>query len=205
MRATPATPAATHAPYEAKDRLKRPWLPLEHRRQGLVYPTAGLHRPLEAEFAWLKDNAYQQRAAVVQFERLGAGSVFGSAWRADAPPTLIDHDHDRFTNRRLLGVQTAQARKVRIGERMILTAIHKTAVIDPVVVQPLGLQGDEQADLSVHGGLDKTVYALPQRTLRLWRDQRARGRCRQPGRCPALGNDGENPEPARTAGGRCLG
>ena len=75
--------------------------------------------------------------------------------------------------RRLLGVQTAQARKVRIGERMILTAIHKTAVIGPVVVQPLGLQGDEQADLSVHGGLDKAVYAYPSEHYAFWRDQRA--------------------------------
>lgn len=74
----------------------------------------------------------------------------------------------------LLGVQTAQARKVMISGRAILTAIHKTAVAEPVTVQPLGLQGDEQADLSVHGGLDKAVYAYPSEHYAFWRDQRER-------------------------------
>ena len=75
--------------------------------------------------------------------------------------------------RTLLGVQMAQARKVRIGERLILTAIHKTAVAGPVAVQPLGLLGDEQADLSVHGGLDKAVYAYPSEHYAFWKAQRA--------------------------------
>ena len=44
----------------------------------------------------------------------------------------------------------------------MLSAIGKTAVTGPVAVMPLGLLGDEQADLSVHGGLDKAVYAYPQ-------------------------------------------
>jgi len=74
----------------------------------------------------------------------------------------------------LLGVQTAQARKVMISGRAILTAIHKTAVAEPVAVQPLGLLGDEQADLSVHGGLDKAVYAYPSEHYAFWRDQRER-------------------------------
>jgi MOSC domain-containing protein YiiM len=72
----------------------------------------------------------------------------------------------------LLGVQTAQARKVMISGRAILTAIHKTTVAEPVAVQPLGLLGDEQADLSVHGGLDKAVYAYPSEHYAFWRDQR---------------------------------
>lgn len=73
----------------------------------------------------------------------------------------------------LLGVQTASARKVRIGERLILTAIHKTAATGSLRVQPLGLEGDEQADLSVHGGLDKAVYAYPSEHYGFWREQRA--------------------------------
>jgi len=40
-------------------------------------------------------------------------------------------------------------------------------------VQPLGLQGDEQADLSVHGGLDKAVYAYPSEHYPFWQAQRA--------------------------------
>ena len=52
----------------------------------------------------------------------------------------------------------------------------KGAVSGPVAVGPLGLAGDEQADLSVHGGLSKAVYALPSEHLAWWQQQRqARG------------------------------
>jgi len=73
----------------------------------------------------------------------------------------------------LVGVQVAQARKVSISGRSILTAIHKTGVHGPVKVGSLGLDGDEQADLSVHGGLSKAVYAYPVEHYDFWR--RARG------------------------------
>ena len=73
---------------------------------------------------------------------------------------------------RIVGLQLARARKVAISGRTILTAIHKTAVEGAVLVGPLGLQGDEQADLSVHGGLDKAVYAYPSEHYPFWRDQR---------------------------------
>ena len=69
-------------------------------------------------------------------------------------------------------VQVAQARKVMIGGRAILTAIHKTPVLGAVAVAPLGLQGDEQADLSVHGGLEKAVYAYPGEHYGFWRQAR---------------------------------
>jgi MOSC domain-containing protein YiiM len=69
-------------------------------------------------------------------------------------------------------IQVAQARKVMIEGRSILTAIHKTAVQGLVDVQPLGLLGDEQADLSVHGGLEKAVYAYPTEHYAFWREAR---------------------------------
>lgn len=69
-------------------------------------------------------------------------------------------------------VQVAQARKVVISGRSILTAIHKTVVVGPVAVKPLGLQGDEQADLSVHGGLEKAVYAYPAEHYAFWVEAR---------------------------------
>lgn len=69
-------------------------------------------------------------------------------------------------------VQVAQARKVLIGGRSILTGIHKTEVMGPVAVKPLGLQGDEQADLSVHGGLEKAVYAYPAEHYAFWVEAR---------------------------------
>lgn len=48
----------------------------------------------------------------------------------------------------------------------------KSAVAGPVAVGRLGLQGDEQADPSVHGGLDKAIYAYPTEHLAFWQAQR---------------------------------
>jgi MOSC domain-containing protein YiiM len=73
---------------------------------------------------------------------------------------------------RVASVQVAQARKALIGGRSILTAIHKLPVQGPVAVGPLGLAGDEQADLSVHGGLEKAVYAYPEEHYGFWRRAR---------------------------------
>jgi MOSC domain-containing protein YiiM len=72
----------------------------------------------------------------------------------------------------LLSVNTGSARPLRIGSRSFLSAIGKSAVAGPVAVGRLGLHGDEQADPSVHGGLDKAVYAYPSEHLAFWQAQR---------------------------------
>ncbi|KIF82812.1 MOSC domain-containing protein [Noviherbaspirillum autotrophicum] len=63
---------------------------------------------------------------------------------------------------------------IRQSERdhRIMTAIHKQPVADAVRVKRLGLAGDEQADLTVHGGLDKAVYAYPSEHYAFWAAQR---------------------------------
>ncbi len=68
----------------------------------------------------------------------------------------------------LLSVQIGLARRVKIGERSVLTASAKQDVTGSVPVMPLGLFGDEQADLSVHGGLEKAVYAYPSEHYAFW-------------------------------------
>lgn len=73
----------------------------------------------------------------------------------------------------LLSVNRAAARKVAIGGREVLTAIDKQPIAGPVNVGPLGLQGDEQADPSVHGGLSKAVYAYPSEHYPFWQTVRA--------------------------------
>lgn len=73
---------------------------------------------------------------------------------------------------RILSVNTGQARRLRVGERNLLSAIGKTPQAGPVAVGPLGLAGDEQADLNVHGGLAKAVYAYPVEHLAFWVEQR---------------------------------
>jgi MOSC domain-containing protein YiiM len=72
----------------------------------------------------------------------------------------------------LISIQVGLARRTRIGERSILTAYGKQPVAHAVPVLPLGLLGDEQADLSIHGGLEKAVYAYPSEHYAYWQDQR---------------------------------
>ena len=72
----------------------------------------------------------------------------------------------------LLSLQTGVARRLQINGRAILSAIHKQATAEPVPLMPLGLMGDEQADLSVHGGLDKAVYAYPSEHYPFWLAER---------------------------------
>ena len=73
----------------------------------------------------------------------------------------------------LLGVQIGAARRVQISGRSVLTGIHKQPVTGEVLLGPMGLLGDEQADLSVHGGLDKAVYAYPSEHYPFWQAARA--------------------------------
>ena len=73
----------------------------------------------------------------------------------------------------LLSIQCAPARRVQMEARTVLTAIYKMPVAGAVAVAPMGLAGDEQADLSVHGGLDKAVYAYPSEHYAFWRAARA--------------------------------
>lgn len=73
---------------------------------------------------------------------------------------------------RVLSVQISRAQPLHISDRTVLSGICKQAVEGPVAVNKLGLDGDEQADLTVHGGLSKAVYAYPAEHYPFWREQR---------------------------------
>ncbi len=76
----------------------------------------------------------------------------------------------------LLSVNVAAAAPLAVGERSVQSGIRKRAVAGDVVLRPLGLHGDEQADPSVHGGLDKAVYAYPSEHYAFWQTVRAQAR-----------------------------
>lgn len=69
-------------------------------------------------------------------------------------------------------IQIGRVQPLMVGGRKMMSAIGKAPQQGPVSVGPLGLAGDEQADLSVHGGLSKAVYALPAEHLAWWQTQR---------------------------------
>ena len=74
---------------------------------------------------------------------------------------------------KLLSVNTARVESRLIQGRAVVTAIGKRPVSGPVAVATLGLDGDEQADLSVHGGQSKAVYAYPALHYPFWQTVRA--------------------------------
>lgn len=73
----------------------------------------------------------------------------------------------------LQSLNVARATPVAINGRKVMTAIGKRPVDGPLAVLPLGLEGDEQADLSVHGGPSKAVYAYPSEHYAFWQTVRA--------------------------------
>ena len=74
---------------------------------------------------------------------------------------------------RILSVNVGRTAKLTVaGGRTVLSGIRKQPVQGTVAALPLGLAGDEQADLSVHGGLAKAVYAYPSEHLPFWRAAR---------------------------------
>ena len=72
----------------------------------------------------------------------------------------------------VLGVQVGAVQPLQVGEQRVMSGIRKQAVRGPVAVSALGLAGDEQADLTVHGGLAKAVYAYPVEHYAFWREHR---------------------------------
>jgi MOSC domain-containing protein YiiM len=76
---------------------------------------------------------------------------------------------------KILSVNIGRAAKLAIGppqqQRHVLSAIVKTPASGPVQLGKMGLAGDEQADLSVHGGLDKAVYAYPSEHYPFWQQR----------------------------------
>jgi MOSC domain-containing protein YiiM len=73
---------------------------------------------------------------------------------------------------RVLSVNVGLPREVPWRGKLVTTGIYKQPVSGRVVVRTLNLDGDRQADLRVHGGPDKAVYAYPSEFYEVWRQER---------------------------------
>jgi len=65
-------------------------------------------------------------------------------------------------------VSVGAPRVVRWNEREVVTSIFKSPVTGPVRVRRLNLDGDRQADLEVHGGEYKAIYAYAAENSDWW-------------------------------------
>ncbi len=71
----------------------------------------------------------------------------------------------------VVSVNVGLPREVIWKGETISTGIFKQPVQGRVVVRRLNLDGDRQADLTVHGGPDKAIYAYPAEYYHFWREE----------------------------------
>src|SRR5438094_4287889 len=86
---------------------------------------------------------------------------------------------------KLVSVNTGLPRNVTWHGRNVTTGIFKQAVQGRVALRKLNLDGDRQADLTVHGGEHKAVYCYPVAHYDYWKVE-------LPGRELPMGSFGEN-------------
>lgn len=72
---------------------------------------------------------------------------------------------------KLVSVNVGVPRDVQWKGRTVSTGIYKEPVGGRVTVNTLNLEGDTQADLSVHGGPSKAIYAYPAEHYSYWRQE----------------------------------
>jgi MOSC domain-containing protein YiiM len=73
--------------------------------------------------------------------------------------------------KRLISVCVGLPREVSWKGKPVTTGIFKQPVNGRVMLKSLNLDGDRQADLSVHGGAEKAVYAYPMEHYAYWQQQ----------------------------------
>jgi len=92
---------------------------------------------------------------------------------------------DKSGSINLVSVNCGLPRQVLWRGRSVATSIYKDPVKGRVALRTLNLDGDRQADLSVHGGAFKAVYCYPLAHYDYWKVE-------MPGRELPFGSFGEN-------------
>ena len=72
---------------------------------------------------------------------------------------------------KLISVCVGLPRDVSWKEKPVATGIFKQPVDGRVMMRSLNLDGDQQADLTVHGGIEKAIYAYPMEHYAYWRQE----------------------------------
>jgi MOSC domain-containing protein YiiM len=71
---------------------------------------------------------------------------------------------------KVISVNVGLPRQVSHEKRQVVTSIFKEPVEGRVKVTTLNLNGDAQADLSVHGGVDKAIYSYSKEHYNYWKE-----------------------------------
>ena len=70
---------------------------------------------------------------------------------------------------KLISLNVGLPRIVESNGEPVTTGIFKEPVEGPIMLRTLNLDGDRQADLTVHGGVSKAVYAYPVEHYEFWK------------------------------------
>jgi MOSC domain-containing protein YiiM len=72
---------------------------------------------------------------------------------------------------RIISLNVGKPQLVIVNDQPVSTGIFKKPIADRVMLRTLNLDGDRQADLSVHGGPDKAVYVYPSEHYPFWKHE----------------------------------
>jgi MOSC domain-containing protein YiiM len=70
---------------------------------------------------------------------------------------------------KILSVNVGLPRQISWQGKLVTTGIFKERVEAPIMLRSINLDGDRQADLTVHGGASKAIYAFPSEHYDFWR------------------------------------
>jgi MOSC domain-containing protein YiiM len=70
---------------------------------------------------------------------------------------------------KLISINVSLPKEVDFEGQKVITGIFKEPIEGRIILRRLNLDGDKQADLTVHGGPDKAVYAYPIEHYEFWR------------------------------------
>ncbi len=72
---------------------------------------------------------------------------------------------------KIISVNVGMPRLVEYNGEPVATGIYKSPVAGKIAVNPFNLAGDAQADLRVHGGVSKSVYAYASEHYAFWQEE----------------------------------
>lgn len=71
---------------------------------------------------------------------------------------------------KVISINVSLPQAVSFNNQTVITGIYKSPLNKKLKVTKMNLEGDAQADLTVHGGFDKAVYSYPVEHYQFWKD-----------------------------------
>jgi len=71
---------------------------------------------------------------------------------------------------KILSINISLPKKITFNKKILNTSIYKEPVNKKVNIKKMGIEGDKQADLKSHGGINKAVYAYSYKHYKYWEE-----------------------------------